>query len=68
MDEFYSLRHLDVLVAAGVCLSGKITVGTELLLGPNKGGSFDPVTVVGVHYKRVDVSEIYAGQQASFAF
>ena len=38
------------------------------MLGPNKQGTFDPITVHGVQYKRVECNEVFAGQQASFAF
>ena len=38
-----------------------------LLLGPTSLGEFIPVTVRGIHRKRMPVKEVRGGQTASFA-
>ena len=54
-------------MVAGTLLSGTVTIGQQLQLGPDKQGQFKPVMVKGIHHKRVDVDEARAGQAVCFA-
>ena len=61
IEEFYRVRRVEGLIAAGTVLSGQITVGTELLIGPNNLGQFDPVEITGIHIRNTDFDKVVAG-------
>lgn len=48
-------------MVAGTMLSGYVTCGKTLLLGPDKAGLFKPVAIKSIHHKRVEVEEARCG-------
>lgn len=47
---------------------GVISPNTALLLGPDIGdGSFKPASIKSIHYKRLPVGQVVAGQTAALA-
>ena len=54
-------------VVSGTCMQGVIHVNDVLLMGPTSLGEFIPVSIRGVHRKRLPVREVRGGQTASFA-
>jgi GTPase len=55
-------------VVAGTVKRGVITPSSTLLLGPDIGdGSFKAVAVKSIHYKRLPVQQVVAGQTAALA-
>lgn len=54
------------LVVAGTLVSGTVSEGNILQLGPDKAGQFKPVKVCQIHNKRVSVEKAYAGQAVCF--
>ena len=50
------------LVVSGLLKSGTIKENTPLLLGPNKTNEYKQVIVKTIHFNRVPVDEVYAGQ------
>ena len=48
-------------------MQGVIRMADTLLLGPTSLGEFIPVTIRGIHRKRLPVREVRGGQTASFA-
>ncbi len=49
------------LVVAGTLKGGSVVPGTTLLLGPDKTGKFNPVTVKSIHHKRQPVDRAISG-------
>ena len=66
-------------VCAGLVSKGRVSVGDTLLIGPltrpvstaaataSSFAPFAPVTISSIHYQRVSVDHVHAGQMASFA-
>ena len=54
-------------VLSGVVLSGCLTDGDSLLLGPDDDGTFHPVQITGLHRAQVEVEYVVAGQHATVA-
>lgn len=54
-------------VYSGTVVSGSISLGDQLLLGPLEGGSFCRVAVSGIHRSKVDVQSVQQGQHATLA-
>jgi len=54
-------------VVSGTVYKGKIKLNDGLLLGPDLIGQFKPITIKGIHRKRLPVKECNSGQTASFA-
>lgn len=54
IDGIYSVTGVGMVVA-GTLLSGTVIMAQNLLLGPDKNGTFKPVKVGGIHHKRMDV-------------
>ena len=50
------------LVVSGLLKSGTVRENTQLLLGPNKTNEYKQVQVKSIHFNRVAVDEVYAGQ------
>lgn len=64
----FSIYHQGVgTVVSGTCLQGVIHVNDTLLLGPTSLGEFVPISIRGIHRKRLPVKEVRGGQTASFA-
>lgn len=54
-------------VVSGTCLTGRIALNDNLLLGPDGNGAFTMVPIKSIHRKRMPVQSIKSGQTASFA-
>ena len=55
-------------MVAGTVKSGSISPNSSLLLGPDPGtGAFAPAVVRSVHYNRLPVGRVVAGQTAALA-
>jgi GTPase len=54
-------------VVAGTMISGTVSLGQTLYLGPDSLGNFLSCQIKGVQRKRVTVPKVYAGQCASLA-
>lgn len=54
-------------VVSGTTLKGVIRLNDTLMLGPDPLGHFQPIAVKSIHRKRMAVTEVRAGQTASFA-
>ena len=67
VEEFYRVKSVPGVVCAGTVLAGKIKLGTQLLIGPNNNGQFDPVEVTGLHVRNENVKNVVAGQAASLS-
>lgn len=65
IDGFYMVTGVGGVVA-GTLTSGKVTMGDQLMLGPDSTGQFKPVVVRGIHYKRTNVEEVVSGQVCCF--
>lgn len=67
IDETFSVPGVGTVVA-GTVKRGFITGGAQLLLGPDIGdGTFKPCQVKSIHYKRLPVGRVVAGQTAALA-
>ncbi|XP_041977828.1 GTP-binding protein 1 isoform X2 [Aricia agestis] len=66
IDDTYSVPGVGTVVS-GTALAGRIRLGDTLLLGPDPLARFTPILVKSIHRKRMSVSEVRAGQTASFA-
>jgi GTPase len=53
-------------VVAGTVYRGVIRIGSMLMLGPDGFGGFRPVVVRSIHNHHIPVSEVCAGQEATF--
>lgn len=53
-------------VVAGTVYRGVIRIGSMLMLGPDGFGGFRPVVVRSIHNHHIPVSEVSAGQEATF--
>ena len=51
-DKFFS-KTVGIILS-GTVLKGEINVGDFMMLGPDKGGHFHEVKIVGMHKERVD--------------
>ncbi len=54
-------------VFSGVVISGSLSIGDELLIGPDDNGKFRTVVVSGLHRAQVDVDRVYENQHATVA-
>eukprot|EP01024_Parvocaulis_polyphysoides_P029739 TRINITY_DN2693_c1_g1_i1.p1 TRINITY_DN2693_c1_g1~~TRINITY_DN2693_c1_g1_i1.p1 ORF type:complete len:266 (+),score=33.22 TRINITY_DN2693_c1_g1_i1:120-800(+) len=67
IDETFGVPGVGTVVA-GTVKSGCITSNSTLLMGPDiTDGLFKPVSIKSIHYKRLPVQSVVAGQTASFA-
>lgn len=66
IDETFLVTGVGTVVA-GTAISGSITVGQALHLGPDGNGRFVKAQVKSVHYKRTPVKRVVAGQAGSLA-
>ncbi len=65
MDGAFNVKGVG-LVVSGTLISGKVSVGSSLMLGPDSKGEFKPVTVKSIHYKRTAFDEIASGNSCCF--
>mmetsp|Transcript_521 Transcript_521/g.1784 ORF Transcript_521/g.1784 Transcript_521/m.1784 type:complete len:553 (+) Transcript_521:333-1991(+) len=66
IDETFMVQGVGTVVA-GTATSGSISAGQWLSLGPDGNGKFTKVQVKSVHYKRVPVKRVVAGQAGALA-
>jgi GTPase len=65
MDCVFTVKGIG-LVISGTLVSGKVTIGMNLMLGPDTKGEFKQVTIKSIHYKRTPCNEISAGNSCCF--
>lgn len=65
IDGSFNVKGVG-LVLSGTLVSGTVTVGQILLLGPDKKGDFRQVVVKSIHFKRSSVEEVGSGNSACF--
>jgi GTPase len=65
MDGAFSVKGVG-LVVSGTLIAGKVSVGTNLMLGPDAKGDFKQVAVKSIHYKRTPCDEIASGNSCCF--
>jgi GTPase len=65
IDSIFNVKGIG-LVSSGVLISGTVKVGQTLMLGPNNKGEFKAIVVKSIHFKRIIVSEIEAGNSCCF--
>eukprot|EP00775_Hariotina_reticulata_P007899 gene7899-8095_t len=67
IDETFGVPGVGTVVA-GTVKRGVISPTTPLLLGPDIGdGSFKAASIKSIHYKRLPVGQVVAGQTAALA-
>jgi len=66
IDAVYNVPGVG-LVVGGLVRAGRITPGSQLLLGPDKSSQFRPVLVKTIQFKRVNVDSVESGQHCSLA-
>eukprot|EP00871_Galdieria_phlegrea_P002614 jgi/Galph1/3353/GphlegSOOS_G2044.1 len=66
IDETFMVTGVGTVVA-GTTISGSVSVGQFLHLGPDSAGNFVKVQIKSIHYKRTPVKKIVAGQTGSLA-
>eukprot|EP01026_Neomeris_dumetosa_P083875 TRINITY_DN9778_c0_g1_i8.p1 TRINITY_DN9778_c0_g1~~TRINITY_DN9778_c0_g1_i8.p1 ORF type:complete len:582 (-),score=67.91 TRINITY_DN9778_c0_g1_i8:226-1971(-) len=67
IDETFGVPGVGTVVA-GTMKGGCISTNATLLIGPDlTDGLFKPVSIKSIHYKRLPVHSVVAGQTASFA-
>eukprot|EP00892_Ulva_mutabilis_P003978 jgi/Ulvmu1/1952/UM012_0113.1 len=67
IDETFGVPGVGTVVA-GTIKKGRLNLQTPLMLGPSiADGSFAPVAIKSIHYKRLPVPEAAAGQTAAVA-
>lgn len=67
IDETFAVPGVGTVVA-GTVKSGVIGVNSTLLLGPDiADSSFKPIAIKSIHYKRMVVDKVVAGQTAALA-
>mmetsp|Transcript_34634 Transcript_34634/g.87650 ORF Transcript_34634/g.87650 Transcript_34634/m.87650 type:complete len:638 (-) Transcript_34634:745-2658(-) len=67
IDETFGVPGVGTVVA-GTVKAGTILPNMTLMMGPDiADGSFKPVTVKSIHYKRMPVTQVGAGQTAALA-
>jgi GTPase len=67
IDETFSVPGVGTVIA-GTVKRGVLNLATPVLLGPDIGdGSFGRVSIKSIHYKRLPVTEVVAGQTAALA-
>ncbi|KAJ8906240.1 hypothetical protein NDN08_002734 [Rhodosorus marinus] len=66
IDETFTVQGVGTVVA-GTVTSGSISAGQWLWLGPDSNGKFLKVQIKSLHYKRVPVKRVVAGQAGALA-
>ncbi|KAK9810862.1 hypothetical protein WJX73_003019 [Symbiochloris irregularis] len=67
IDETFGVPGVGTVVA-GTVKCGVITTASPLVLGPHIGdGTFKPTAIKSIHYKRLPVTKVVAGQTAALA-
>ncbi|KAK4532730.1 hypothetical protein CCYA_CCYA13G3587 [Cyanidiococcus yangmingshanensis] len=66
VDDHFSVPGVGTVVS-GVCMRGILNQGQSVFLGPDSHGRFVRVAIKSIHYKRVAVQRLFAGQSGSLA-
>lgn len=67
IDETFSVPGVGTVIA-GTVKRGVLSASTPVLMGPDiADGSFNKVAIKSIHYKRLAVPEVVAGQTAALA-
>lgn len=66
VDDHFSVTGVGTVVS-GMCLRGSVSVGQSVYLGPDGNGHFMRCAVKSIHYKKVPVRRVVAGQTGSCA-
>ena len=66
IDDTFSVPGVGCVVS-GTVLSGSVEAGDTLLMGPNKFGTFEPVTIKSIEVRRHAVKRVTAGHAAALA-
>ncbi|GMH39650.1 hypothetical protein BSKO_07548 [Bryopsis sp. KO-2023] len=67
IDETFGVPGVGTVVA-GTVKKGSITMNSTLLLGPDvSDATFKPTSIKSIHYKRLAVHQVVAGQTAALA-
>ena len=53
------------VIYAGILVSGTLSVGQKLLMGPVDDGSFKQIQIKNIQFLRKDVNEVYSGNSCS---
>ena len=65
MDGAFNVKGVGLIVS-GTLTSGRVSIGSNLMLGPDSRGEFKQVTVKSIHYKRTPCDEIASGNACCF--
>lgn len=66
IDSDYDVSGVGTVVH-GTVVNGAVVANSELLLGPDKHGQFQPVNVASIHYKKSSTSMAMAGTAVTLA-
>jgi GTPase len=66
VDDHFSVPGVGTVVS-GVCVRGILSQGQSVFLGPDSHGRFTRIAIKSIHYKRVAVQRLFAGQSGSLA-
>lgn len=66
LDAAFDVRGVGPVVS-GLVTAGTVSVGSQVLLGPDDAGAFAPVSVRGIHVDGAHVNEAHLGDEATFA-
>mmetsp|Transcript_7483 Transcript_7483/g.18329 ORF Transcript_7483/g.18329 Transcript_7483/m.18329 type:complete len:689 (-) Transcript_7483:399-2465(-) len=65
IDQFFNVPGIGTVVA-GTLVSGVVTVGQTLQLGPDYTGAFKPVLIKSIHCMRTSCQKLLTGQSGAF--
>jgi GTPase len=60
IDGVYSVTGVGIVVA-GTLKAGTVEPNTQVFLGPDKTGKFNPVVIKSIHHKRTPVDKAVSG-------
>jgi len=67
VDETFTVPGVGTVVA-GTLKKGVLSPNMTMLMGPDmEAGAFKPVAIKSIHYKRLPVTHVVAGQTAALA-
>ncbi len=66
VDEIFNVKGIGTIVS-GTILQGNAKINDVIRIGPFDNGEFRPTRIRSIHYKRVPVQAVHAGQSCTFA-